>query len=226
MVDVTRSRYLRRKTPVVVGCCFMVFLLCNYLALISRLSIPSDSVHDRMTSVDSSFWLSSKIGMNYFNNAITATVTQTTTTTAGIATVVSSKKTTSTWKEILRNKTASSSRIGIHALRPEKNPATNIIVLGERHSGTTFFSKHLSDCFPNTSVRDTFVNNKHWIQHDPEHIFGVVSDDPSSVPSFWRDIVHRNDEMPGNHPPSNQSPNNNYFHNSFVVVLFRNPYDW
>ena len=221
----SRSRYLRRKTPVVVaGCCFVAFILCNYLALISRLSMPSDSVHDGMTSIDSSFWLSSGIGMNHFNNAtISTTGTQT-----------SPKKTTpSTWKEILKNKTSSSSRIGIHVFRPEKNPTTNIIVLGERHSGTTFFTKHLSDCFPNATVRDTFVNNKHWIQHDPEHVFDVVYDESSSTsetPSFWKNIVHRNnDGMPGNHhPPSNpSSPNyNDYFQNSFVVVLFRNPYDW
>lgn len=220
IVDVTRSRNLRRKTAIAVGGIFVACLICNYIALIGRISITSDSVQD-MTSIDSSFWLSSRIGMNSFNNATSAVQSETS--------AISPEKTTIKWKEILRNKTnkASSSRIGIHVLRQGK-PPTNIIVLGERHSGTTFFMKYLSDCFLNANVRDTFVNNKHWIQHNPEYVFDVVSNDSSLSPSLWRDIIKHNDGMLGKHPPSkrkNQSPNR-YFRNSLVIVLFRNPYDW
>jgi hypothetical protein len=198
IVDAARSRYLGRKLAVVGGG-LMVFLLCNYVALIGRLSMISDSVHDVMTSIDSSFGRSSRIGTNYYSNS------------------------TSTWKKILRNQT-SSSRIGIHALRSD-TPATNIIVLGERHSGTTFFTKYLSDCFPNTKIRDTFVNNKHWIQQDPEYVFQMVSSESSSIPSLWRDIAKPNNGTFGKYPQRQQSPDN-YFQNSLVLVLFRNPYHW
>ena len=178
-----RYRYLRRKSMFIISSGFMLFLLCNYVALLRRL-LPSDSVYDTMTFIQSS------------------------------------EKSTNTWKKMLRNET-SSSRIGIHVLRPG-TPVTNIIVLGERHSGTTFFTKYISNCFPNTKVRDTFVNNKHWIQYDPDYLLRAVSDDLPSIPSLWRDIANHNDGM----HTSGQLYSNNYFQNSLVVVLFRNPYDW
>lgn len=210
VIGVTRSAYLRRNTGFVVSGTFMVFLLCKYIALLNRISIPSHSLQNKMTSIDSSFLLTSRIGTQYINNATTASA-------------ISPVKTTKIWKEILRN-SMSTSRIGIHMLRPGK-PATNIIVLGERHSGTTFFTKYLTDCFPNMNVRDTFVNNKHWIQHDPEYVFDVVSDDSSSSPLYRREILNAIDGMLGKDTQSKQQ-NSHYFQNSLVIVLFRNPYDW
>ena len=184
-----RPKYFWRKTVVVVSGCLMIFLLCNYVVLISQLSTTSGSSYDNSPEIS----------------------------------------TTSTWKEILRNNTSSSSRIGIHVLHHpgSKMPLTNIVVLGERHSGTTFFTKYLSDCFPKANVRDTFVNNKHWMQFDPDYLLDVVaSDHASSAPSLWQDIVKDKDNgILDKYAPSKQS-SNKYFRNSFVVILFRNPYDW
>ena len=204
-----RSRCLRQKTSVFVGVSCLIVLLCNYIALICYTSLPPVSFQDTITSIDSSFRSSSRIGIDYFNNSMQSELT---------STII--ENSTSTWKQMLKNKT-SSSRIGIHILRPTE-PATNIIVLGERHSGTTFFTNYLSNCFPEVNVRDTFINNKHWIQHDPEYVHRIVSNNLSSTPSLWRDIANQND---GIFVEKNQSANH-YFKDSFLVVLFRNPYDW
>jgi len=131
--------------------------------------------------------------------------------------------------ESLRNKSSSSSRIGFHIFRPEVN---NIIILGERHSGTTFITKYIHDCFPNVTVKDTFINYKHWFQPDPDYVLRVVlagfesfigiADDETEL-SSWRDIVKNgatnNRDQKSNHLSK-------YFENSLVIVLFRNPYDW
>ena len=214
IIHATRSRYLRRKTGLFVAISFMIFLLCNYVALICHIALPSDSIQDTIMNIDSS-WLSSGIGMNNFNDS-----------TKRATTITNIENSTSAWKEILKNKT-SPSRIGIHILRPAK-PATNVVVLGERHSGTTFFTKYLSDCFPDANVQDTFVNNKHWLQHDPEYVDGVVSEDLSGTPSLWRDIANHDDEMVVEYPQKKhqKQSTNHYFKDSMVVVLFRNPYDW
>ncbi len=129
----------------------------------------------------------------------------------------SSEKSTIVWENILRNETASS-RLGIHVLRPGTS-MDNVIVLGERHSGTTFFTKYLADCFPNTKVGDSFVNRKHWMQHDPDYLHdaaaGAAADE--STQSLWREIAQHGDA---------KGASNTYFENSLVLILIRNPYDW
>jgi len=169
--------------------------------------------------------------------AMTSTVTTTTRTTNG--TFSHSKEDTDTdtvkiavntlWVEFLRNKLSSSSRIGFHIFRPKVN---NIIILGERHSGTTFFTKYLHDCFPNVSVKDTFINYKHWFQPDPNYLLRVVTtefesligiaDDEREL-SSWRDIVKNGIT---NNRDQKSAHFSKYFENSLVIVLFRNPYDW
>lgn len=129
-----------------------------------------------------------------------------------------SEKSTSTWKKMMRNET---SRLGIHVLR-QGSPINNIIVLGERHSGTTFFTKYVSDCFPSTKVGDIFVNKKHWIQYDPDHLKSAVLEDSPYVPPFWKSIFNHLYES---NDPDRQYTND-YFRNSLVLVLFRDPYDW
>ncbi len=176
---------LRRKTVYVLGASLAVVLLCNYIALMSRVGLPSGSAEDRME-------------FDLFSSA----------------------KSTNTWKQVMRNET---SRIGIHILRPGA-PITNIVVLGERHSGTTFFTKYLSDCFSGIEIGDIFVNKKHWIQYDPDYVERAVSEnlDSSSIPPLWREIVKHNY---ASRDPDRQY-SNDYFRNSLVLVLFRNPYDW
>ena len=187
----------RKKTIVVIGAILLAVLFCNHVVLIHHLTIVSDTAHDMMSSNDTS-----RIGVDFVKTVFGTTQ----------AATVRAEKTTQVWKRILRN--ISSSRIGIHVLRPEKS-ATNIIVLGERHSGTTFFTKYLSDCFPNANVQDTFINNKHWAQHDPAYLLSVVANNGTSVQPLWRNIVKQQKKL-----------SNNYFEDSFVIVLFRNPYDW
>ena len=133
---------------------------------------------------------------------------------------------TDIWEEILKNKSSASSRIGIHILRPGsiKN-IKNIIILGERHSGTTFFTKYLNHCFRGQiEVRDTFVNNKHWFQPGPEYLLRVTSDDfprrtilsQQSSLSWWEDVKNR--IILGSH--KNNEHINAHFKNSLVLVLF------
>ena len=75
-----------------------------------------------------------------------------------------------------------------------------IVVLGERHSGTTFVTKYLQECFGNArneeslennqqsttnfnkrieriDVTDRFVNTKHWFQPSPEYVVHTVLND-------------------------------------------------
>jgi hypothetical protein len=77
-----------------------------------------------------------------------------------------------------------------------------IVVLGERHSGTTFVTKYLQDCFVARrfhgssqddnddggdddaekrggiiTVSDRFVNTKHWFQPSPEYVVWTVLND-------------------------------------------------
>jgi hypothetical protein len=70
--------------------------------------------------------------------------------------------------------------------RPLPRPVKRIVLLGERHSGTTFVTKYLQDCFDGNSrtdvksdvntvvVSDRFVNTKHWFQPSPEYIVWTV----------------------------------------------------
>lgn len=175
-----RTKSLRRKAVFLVIASLAVLLFCNYIALMSRVSLPSESAQDRMADFS---WA----------------------------------KSTNAWKQLMmRNET---STIGIHILRPGA-PITNIIVLGERHSGTTFFTNYLSDCFPRAKVGDIFVNKKHWIQHDPDYVQRAVSE--YSTPPLWREIAKHNHASRG----PDQQYSNDYFQNSLVLVLFRNPYDW
>lgn len=128
------------------------------------------------------------------------------------------EKSTSTWKKMMRNE---KSRLGIHVLR-QGAPIQNIIVLGERHSGTTFFTNYMSDCFPSTKVGDIFVIKKHWIQYDPDHLKNAVLEDSPYVPPLWKRIFNHLYES----HDSDQQYSNGYFRNSLVLVLFRDPYDW
>jgi len=202
------------------------------------MSISIASVEDMIPKVNLSFLPLQKI-------ATTSTVTTTTRTTITATTdsfsngSFSHSKDTETdtvkiavnklWVEFLRNKLSSSSRIGFHIFRPKVN---NIIILGERHSGTTFFTKYLHDCFPNVTVKDTFINYKHWFQPDPNYLLRVVTtefesligvaDDEREL-SSWRDIVKYGVTSNRDQKSAHFSK---FFENSLVIVLFRNPYDW
>jgi hypothetical protein len=114
---------------------------------------------------------------------------------------------------------SSSSLVGFHRFYPSK--IKQIVIIGERHSGTTFLTKYLKSCFINSlEVKDVFVNGKHWIQPTPEYVtkllqkYGgkknrLIKDDLTT----WWDI-------------HNSGHTREYFQNSLVISIYRNPYDW
>jgi hypothetical protein len=112
-------------------------------------------------------------------------------------------------------------KVGIHLF--SKN-IDIIRIIGERHSGTTFFEKHLQDCFPDQTVVAHFVRKKHWFQPSPEEVidaartYGIEGLKPTeleNVPGYksWWQI--------GNSPDPRRE-----FNTSLVLLLVRNPYDW
>ena len=81
----------------------------------------------------------------------------------------------------------------------EHRPALNITsinLIGERHSGTKWIHKHLTDCFGNIKVASRYTRWKHWFQYD----------DGAAV---------------GNKDHYYHQPNS-----SLVVAMFRDPYSW
>jgi hypothetical protein len=87
-----------------------------------------------------------------------------------------------------------------HSKRKKTDPMPRrriqrIVVLGERHSGTTFVTKYLQSCFNGSTqgdnvhdnhtenrgdiitVTDRFVNTKHWFQPSPEYVVWTVLND-------------------------------------------------
>jgi hypothetical protein len=205
-----------------------IFLLCNYTYLISK-SFTSVEVGVDLSILPSSLKVtttkttSKTTTTDYYYSQNTKIRNETTSSTKDIKEVISTSNILQ--EKFLSNK-SSSSRVGFHIFRrPEVT--NSIIILGERHSGTTFFTKYLQDCFPNVTVKDTLINNKHWLQPDPEYLLNVVNseseaDDQTEI-SSWRDIVKNgisNKNQKSNHLRKY------YFENSLVIALFRNPYDW
>jgi hypothetical protein len=115
------------------------------------------------------------------------------------------------------------SKHGIHVFRPNQK-AQSLILIGERHSGTTFLTAYFKDCFPGITVDDTFVNGKHWWQPTPKYVVEAASKfDQEELlvrrrddfASHWHKIATNRDGAP-----------RDYFTTAFVVAVFRNPYDW
>lgn len=117
-----------------------------------------------------------------------------------------------------------------------------IRIIGERHSGTSFFTSFLKTCFPSISIKDHFVAGKHWMQRTPEYIVDNVraielstststgsSDGGSSrtnsrtrieksigntnVADVWFKIAHADNPR-------------QVFNNTLVLMLVRDPYEW
>lgn len=104
---------------------------------------------------------------------------------------------------------------------------TAIRLIGERHSGTTWITAALLKCFPSVNVHNVVVNQKHWIQHSPEHVVSMfrkrnLSQNALHVESFgaragaqftWRDIALADNPK-------------EVFNQTFVIAIFRDPYSW
>lgn len=207
-----RSRFPSRKLAV-ASSIFLAFLFYNYAKIMFRLSDSSVASRDKRTVLGISL-----LGFKEQESSTTARRSP-----------ASDESSIQVWKRIVcETNTTSASRIGIHILRPG-NTVTKLIVLGERHSGTTFFTKHLKECFPTIAITDIFINYKHWFQHTPEYLGKLVRESDSkegddggssSLPPFWKDIVQSTNS------DTNGDRSNQYFRDTLVIVLFRNPYDW
>lgn len=207
-----RSRFSSRKLAV-ASSIFLAFLFHNYAKIMVHLSDSSVSSRDERTVFGTSL-----LGFRGQESSTTARRSS-----------ASEESSSRVWKRIVsETNTTSASRIGIHVLRPG-NTVTKLIVLGERHSGTTFFTKHLKDCFPTVAVTDTFINYKHWFQHTPEYLGRLVRESDSkegndsgmaSLPPSWKDIVQSTSG------DTKGGSSNQYFRDAMVIVLVRNPYDW
>jgi len=108
--------------------------------------------------------------------------------------------------------------------KPKKPTIKRIVLIGERHSGTSYTTRKLAECFPDLQVTDSFVRYKHWFQPTPEYIVNVtktlLKDDTQKaqmksieIPENWPDIA------------SMKNPEN-AFQDTLLVVMFRNAYDW
>ncbi|KAG7366549.1 hypothetical protein IV203_029219 [Nitzschia inconspicua] len=122
----------------------------------------------------------------------------------------------SQWILTLQN--ANQSVLGVRVFSP-RIAIDRIHLIGERHSGTTYFTKLLKECFPNIQVSDVFVNGKHWMQPSPEDVRRVVtmigSKDVAQELDLlsWWNLRERDDIEKS-------------FQSSMVIALFRDPYQW
>jgi hypothetical protein len=123
-------------------------------------------------------------------------------------------------------------------------PLERIVLLGERHSGTTFFTHHLRDCFSsnhknttNIRVGNVLTANKHWLQRNASYIRTVweqfanetlpvwpTSHGGSYVPSWSEMMTKYTYDL--NQNDSNSNSLSLVFQNTLVIVMTRNPYDW
>lgn len=123
------------------------------------------------------------------------------------------------WSRLINS---NQSLVGVHVFRPH-TPIDRIHLIGERHSGTTYFTQFLQQCFPNLVVSDVLVNGKHWRQPTPTEVEDAVRKMGGShdwaremeLLSWW-DLQQRHSKM----------MEQRAFQSSLVVALFRDPYQW
>jgi hypothetical protein len=108
--------------------------------------------------------------------------------------------------------TIQESSLGVHLF---SHSIENIRLIGERHSGTTYLTRHLKRCFPDRSVEDFFVRGKHWFQPTPETVVQAVKTHGRKGldQTMWMDIAN------APHPKR-------AFDTSLIIVIVRNPYNW
>ena len=129
--------------------------------------------------------------------------------------------------------TMNTTKPGIHIF---SNRIDVIRIIGERHSGTTFFERHLQNCFSQSTdigVVSYFVRKKHWFQPTPDEIMDTChrygpnglnstkfDDSNYNLNPFsksWWEIAN---------PKDGSSDPKHAFNTSLVLFLVRNPYDW
>lgn len=200
-----------------------VVCLFNFFTLLIRLS-ESSTLFISTEDVTTGAPTERRHGLkeSTFNNVVPVTMTTRNTTTK------TTRRRTPQIDEFQQKVWASlnESKIGIHIFRPNEKPTT-LILIGERHSGTTFLTSHLKECFPGINVDDTFVNGKHWWQPTPDYVVEAASkisdrdevlllnSNNGLLSSLWTKIARDQDYEP-----------NDYFHSAVVIAIFRNPYEW
>jgi hypothetical protein len=101
------------------------------------------------------------------------------------------------------------------------NSIKRLRLLGERHSGTTFFTKLLRKCFPELEVQDGLLNGKHWWQPSPEYVVEAFQGkNVTSMQSIG--VQHLDRWIKVAYSPNPKSE----FQDTLVLALFRNPYQW
>jgi hypothetical protein len=178
----------------VAGVALVIYSFSNYASLIGTLS------HYASDEVSSAIVKDPPEDSNFMDMAI-------------------SKKRRVQWTRSIQNATHHSSLVGLHVFRPH-TPVDRILLIGERHSGTTYFTKLLKDCFPDIHVSDVFVNGKHWRQPSLEEVVRVVDQLGS------RDVARHLDLLSWWSLKSLNGNIQQAFRSSLVVALFRDPYQW
>jgi hypothetical protein len=114
-----------------------------------------------------------------------------------------------------------------HEKQPSKDGRRikRIVVLGERHSGTSYTTSKLSKCFPGLNVSPFLIRFKHWFQPTPEYVVNTTTlgldrykeeagyTSIGSITTEWPKIVK------ANNPKS-------FFKNTLVIIMVRSSYDW
>ena len=96
-------------------------------------------------------------------------------------------------------------------------------LIGERHSGTTFLTNTLAECFPTINIQNVLLSHKHWFQPTPSYIHRMVQ-------KFGKDGMEGSRSKFGLKYPwydidGLESPRE-VFNTTYVIVMFRDPYDW
>ena len=116
----------------------------------------------------------------------------------------------------------SSDAQGVSASEPAID---RIVLIGERHSGTSYTTEMLRKCFPTLEVDDFFLRYKHWFQPTPEFIVNVTKQEilnPEGVVKAVNDgrVIERWPKIAALDDPKSA------FENTILITMFRNPYDW
>jgi hypothetical protein len=113
-----------------------------------------------------------------------------------------------------------------HAATKKSEKFDQIVLLGERHSGTSYTTRMLAKCFPSLDVSDFLVRYKHWFQPTPEFVTSMTEkhlknntnldayEDMHKIRDYWPKLA------------SLENPKQSAFARTLVIVMFRNVYDW
>lgn len=106
------------------------------------------------------------------------------------------------------------------------NQLTAIRLIGERHSGTNWITILLETCFPTINVNTALVTQKHWFQFSPQHVVEMVNEYSNATAGLKPSRVKNLAAQFTYETIAKQKSPKSIFNKTFVVALFRNPYDW